>query len=178
MFKPLRVCAALLSVVLVGATVPAQAVGPGIAPVLFIGVFTGAGPVLTLGQEALSSVGFGNSEERAKAEEAAKTADWATAKRVSVKLEDDMISPAWLRLKSGTPYILELENTDGDSGSIRAADFFANASTDASPILGMVRTGAEEKREIRVIAFEKGVYDMDMGLFSTAWGILGKIEVY
>ncbi len=110
--------------------------------------------------------------------EALKIADWEKAKRVSLKLEDDLISPAWLRLKAGQPYILVLENTDGDSGTLRAADFFANAASNSDSTLGMVGVGAEEKREIRLLVLEKGVYDMDMGLFSTAWGILGKIEVY
>ncbi len=107
-----------------------------------------------------------------------KTADWEKAKRVSLKLEDDLMSPAWLRLRAGTPYILVLENTDGDSGTLRAPDFFASAASNPRPFLGFAGVGAEEKREIRVIAMDKGVYDMDMGLFSSAWGILGKIEVY
>ncbi len=178
MFKPLRLSAIALAASVAMTALPAHAVAPGIAPAVFIGVFTAAGPVLTLGQEALASVGFSNSEQRAKAEEALKTADWEKAKRVSLKLEDDLISPAWLRLKAGQPYILVLENTDGDSGTLRAADFFANAASNSSSTLGMVGVGAEEKREIRLLVLEKGVYDMDMGLFSTAWGILGKIEVY
>ena len=178
MFKPLRISAFALALALTGAALPAHAIAPGLGPVIFIGVLTAAGPVLTLGQEALNSVGVANAEQRAKAEEAMKAADWAKAKRISLKLDDDGMSPAWLRVKSGQPYILTVENTDGSSGSVRAADFFAGAATDANASLGRVGVGAEEKREIRVIALEKGVYDMDMGLFSTAWGHLGKIEVY
>jgi hypothetical protein len=179
MFKPLRVYATLLAATLIGATLPAHAVAPGIGPVLLIGVATGAGPVLALGDEILNSVGCSSSETRAKAEEALKSADWEKAKRVSLKLEDDIMTPAWLRLKAGQPYILTLENTDGDSGSLRAPGFFARAGIDGDgPTLGWTRVGAEEKREIRLIAVEKGVYDMDMGLFAQAWGLLGKIEVY
>jgi hypothetical protein len=179
MFKPLRAVTFALALATAGAAMPAHAIAPGIGPVLFIGVTTGAGPVLALGQEALNSIGFPNGEARAKAEEALKTADWDKAKRVSVKLEDDIISPAWLRLKSGQAYILTLENTDGDSGSLRAPDFFAGTGVEGgAPCLGWIHVGAEEKREIRVIAIEKGVYDMDMGMFTQAWGLLGKIEVY
>ncbi|MBI5119931.1 MAG: hypothetical protein HZA67_02930 [Rhodospirillales bacterium] len=178
MFKPLRLSAAALALLLAGTALPAHAVAPGIAPAVIIYVFTAAGPVISLGQEALSGAGFASSETRAKAEEAYKAADWDKAKRVSLKLEDDMMNPAWLRLKAGKPYVLTLENTDGDSGTLRAADFFAGSATSADSTLGMVSVGAEEKKEIRVIALEKGLYDMDMGLFSTAWGILGKIEVY
>lgn len=178
MFKPLRLSIAALALLLAGTALPAHAVGPGIVPVVVVYVFTGAGPVLALGQEAWDSVGFASAEQRAKAEEAYKVADWDKAKRVSLKLEDDMMNPAWLRLKAGNPYVLTVENTDGDAGWLRASNFFAGSANSADSLLGTVRVGAEEKKEIRVIALEKGVYDMDMGLFSTAWGILGKIEVY
>ena len=82
MFKPLRLSAIALAASLAATALPAHAVAPGIAPAVFIGVFTAAGPVLTLGQEALASVGFSKSEQRAKAEEALKTTDWEKAKLV------------------------------------------------------------------------------------------------
>lgn len=180
MIKPLRFFAAGLSLALLGAIAPsANAAAPGIAPIVIIGVASAAGPVLALGEEVLDSFGLASSEARGKAEEAMKSADWTKAKRVSVKLEDDLINPAWLRLKAGKPYILEISNTDGDSGTLRAPGFFAGAATDENgPTMGWTSVGADEKREFRLIAVEKGVYDMDMGLFARPWGYIGKIEVY
>lgn len=177
MFKSLRLAAAL-ALTLAGMTIPAHAIAPGIGPVLFIGAFTGAGPLLGVGQEVLNSFGCASAEQKAKAEAALKEADWTKAKRVEITLEDDMLSPGWLRIQAGKPYVLVIKNGDGDSGTFRAPDFFAGAGVENGGSSGWVSVGADETREIRVIAIEKGVYDMDMGLFAQAWGILGKIEVY
>lgn len=178
MFKSLRLAAAASAFVLAGLSLPAHAIAPGIGPVLFIGATTGAGPVLALGQEALNSIGWSCSDAKAKAEEAMKTADWSKAKRVNVTLEDDLLSPGWLRIQAGVPYVMVIKNGDGDSGTFRAPDFFANVGNENGGVMGWMRVGAEETREVRVFAIEKGVYDMDMGLFTQAWGVFGKIEVY
>ena len=178
-----------LAAVLALAANPAKAQmagGAEIAVLAAIATSLGAGPAGSVAVEGADMLFTGmSSEDREKAEKLVQDADWSKARKVSLKISDNL-HPANLLLKEGTPYILHIETADS-SASLRANGFFGKAAIAkvtggeeelAGPEIGSVSVPAESARDVYLVPMAKGLYEMDNGFLTSAWGMVGRIEVY
>jgi hypothetical protein len=160
--------------------------GAEIAVLAAIATSLGAGPAGSVAIEGADSLFSGmSSEDREKAEKLAASADWSKARKVTLKVSDNL-HPASLLLKEGAPYILRVESSDCRA-RLRANGFFSKAAIakvtggeeeTGGPEIGSVSVPADSAREVYLVPMAKGVYEMDNGFLTSAWGMVGRIEVY
>jgi len=101
--------------------------------------------------------------------------DWQSARKINLRIRQDIFTPAYIGLAQGRPYRLMIENADDARHVFRAQEFFKSVVlSDARAISG---PGADGKKdyacsgiisiapggvtEVRIIPVRDGVYEFD-----------------
>jgi uncharacterized cupredoxin-like copper-binding protein len=111
-------------------------------------------------------------------------ADWARAERLDIVLTDFEFTPSRIRLRTGQPYRLHLENHGSGGHNLTAPEFFRTTLLRDSSVTGEVRAdgkvevGRAEAKDIELLPMRAGDFPMRCSHFlHSFFGMTGRIVV-
>lgn len=122
----------------------------------------------------------------AAAEQAARAADWSTAPRLEVTMDEFAFRPERILLRQGQPVVLRFVNTGARPHDFTAPGFFAAVAFRPGETLGTairaargsVDVPAGQSREVAVLPLAAGTYAVECDKpLHTLFGMTGEIVV-